>query len=80
MSESVHYLEILKALCLCWANINEDSDQHNMRLDSVKNELILAGTMLVKSIEATVDIRAELAPLLCIDGGLGILFGFPEVA
>lgn len=80
MGELVHRLEIVRALCLCWANITEDIGQHNVGLDLVKHELKIAGVLLVKSTESTIHISDEISPLLVVDGTLRELFGLQKAA
>ncbi|RFU26613.1 hypothetical protein B7463_g9729, partial [Scytalidium lignicola] len=85
MSETVHRIETIKAISLCWNTIIENERENpmgpdneaknqNMELEEVKKELKLSGRMLVKAIEGRFDIKTELQPLLRADSSLVDVF------
>jgi len=79
MTESIHRIELIKALTLCWAAVNEgangNGEARSLERERIKQELQLAGTALVRSVSGKVDIAKELQPLLHTDLSLGSLFG-----
>lgn len=79
MTESVHRIELVKALTLCWASVNGDvslnDEARNLELERIKQELQLAGTTLVRSVSWKLDMADELQQLLHVDPSLSSLFG-----
>jgi hypothetical protein len=79
MTESVHRVELVKALTLCWSAINtdlrSDGEANNSELEGIKQELQVAGITLVKTVVGKLDIREELQPLIQADPSLKCLFG-----
>jgi hypothetical protein len=79
MTESVHRIELIKALTLCWASVNDDvsliDEARRLELERIKQELHLAGTTLVMSVSGKLDMAEELQPLLHVDPSLNMLFG-----
>lgn len=79
MTESVHRIELVKALTLCWATINEDvsmkDEARSLELERIKQELQLAGSTLASSVLGELDMAEELQPLLHVDPSLSSLFG-----
>jgi hypothetical protein len=79
MTESVHRIELIEALTLCWATVNEDvsliDEARRLELERIKRELQLAGTTLVMSVSGKLDMVEELRPLLYVDPSLNTLFG-----
>ena len=79
MTEPVHRIEIIKALTLCWRRVTEDyvehSDVDTQLLHKIKEQLKVAGKLLVKSVEGEMDIGDELEPLFKADPGLREVFG-----
>jgi len=79
MTESVHRVELVKALTLCWSAINTDlrsnDEANNSELEGIKQELQVAGITLVKTVVGKLDIREELQPLIQADPSLMCLFG-----
>jgi hypothetical protein len=79
MTESIHRIELVKALTLCWSAVNTDlrsnNEGTNSELDGVKKELQIAAMTLVKAVVGKVDILEELQPLIQVDPSLRSLFG-----
>lgn len=74
--EKGHRMEVVKMLVLCWKNLSEgEEDGKEKGLGEVKEELKVAGRLLVKAVEEEVDFRAELMPLFEADPGLVEVFG-----
>jgi len=71
-----HRMEVVKMLVLCWKNLSEgEEDGKEKGLDEVKEELKVAGKLLVGAVEKEVDFRTELMPLFEADPGLVEVFG-----
>jgi|HubBroStandDraft_4_1064222.scaffolds.fasta_scaffold1337090_1 hypothetical protein len=78
MTETVHRIELIKAITICWNIVNEEivtEDLQGSELGAVKDELRLAGKTLVKSIEGRFDIEQELELLTRVDLSVSELFG-----
>lgn len=84
MTESVHRIELVKALTLCWATFNEDvgrnDEARSLELERIKQELQLAGSTLVRSVSGSLDMAEELQPLLHVDPSLSLLFGMHSIS
>jgi hypothetical protein len=79
MAESIHRIELVKALTLCWTAINTDirfnNEANNAELEGIRQELQVAGMTLVKTAIGKLDITEELKPLIQADPSLRSLFG-----
>ena len=79
MTESIHRIELVKALTLCWTTVNGELKAKEVigdpELEGVRNELQLAGNILVKAVSEKLDMTEELQPLLDVDSSLASLFG-----
>jgi len=65
-------MEIIKALCVCWKDVlGSDGEE----LEQAKAELQVVGKLFVNALEGEMDIRAELRPLIEVDGRMSALFG-----
>lgn len=68
-------------LVLCWRTAGEsglDGDDPAL-MRGVREEVKVAGRLLVKAVEGTVNMSEELGPLVEVDGEVMDIFGF-EVA
>jgi hypothetical protein len=76
MTESVHRIELIKAITVCWTLVDEEIA--NAELEAVREELRISSLMLVKSVEGKLDIEQELRPLIGASPRLRGLFGMDE--
>lgn len=75
MSEPTHRLQLIQALVFCWNGLSDNAAiTDEVRLEDLKKELRVAGQLLIKSVEAEVDVCQELRPLLEVDKTLHELF------
>jgi hypothetical protein len=82
MTETVHRIELIKAITICWNIVNEETvtgDLRDSQLGAVKDGLRLVGKTLVKSIEGRFDIEQELELLTQVDLSVSELFGIDRV-
>jgi len=85
MSEQIHRVEVIKALVLCWKTINEDESTHTeaeqMVLGDLREEIGVAGRLLVKAVEGDFDMVTELRPIMEVDRALiESVFGITSTA
>jgi hypothetical protein len=72
MGEERHRNEIIKALVVCWKTVTEalmeeKADEGRKKLEEVKHEIGVTGSLLVKAVENEVDVKQEMAPLMGVD-------------
>jgi len=79
MTESIHRIELVKALTLCWTTVNGEMEAkggaRNPELEAVKDDLQLAGNTLFRAVSGNSDMTDELQLLLDVDPSLDSLFG-----
>jgi hypothetical protein len=61
MEEPVHRLEITKALCICWSNLDEEDGP---KRDLIRKKLKLAGITLKTAVMGHVNFEGEVKELM----------------
>lgn len=79
ISQSIYYVEIIRALSLCWTNIkDEENDNNVMNLSSkfteIKEQVRVNARILIECLKGKVNFEMVLAPVFNAEPGLREVF------